>query len=68
MEPFKCPHCNKVIIEKNLKDETKPNDIIIKSRLVFLNEDGNVLCRCPDCKKIVGLPLNFIKSSSTILP
>jgi hypothetical protein len=60
---FECPHCNSNIVDDN---KNKAGDLIIKSRLVFLNEDGNILCRCQNCKKIVGLPLNFTKASKTI--
>ena len=65
---FECPHCNKKIIEDNDRPGATGSDIVIKSRLVFLNDDGNILARCPECKEIVGLPLNFVKSSQTISP
>ena len=60
---FKCPNCESNIVDNN---KNRNGDLIIKSRLVFLNEDGNVMCRCQKCKRVVGLPLNFIKSSKTI--
>ena len=60
---FECPHCNNNIVDNN---KNRTGDLIIKSRLVFLNEDGNIMCRCQKCKKVVGLPLNFVKSSKTI--
>lgn len=63
MKEVKCSHCGKVIITNNKEHS---GDIIIKSRLVFLNEDGNVLCRCLQCKKPTSLPLNFVKSSNSI--
>ena len=62
---YKCPKCSKEIIADNKNDLTD-NNIVIKSKLVFLNDDGNVMCRCPQCKKVVGLPLNFMKSSNSI--
>ena len=62
-QQYKCPKCGKQILEENEKDNT---GIIIKSRLVFLNENGEVLCKCLQCKTLVPLPLNFIKSSNTI--
>ena len=64
MNEFKCPVCNKTIIENNLKNNKSENDLIIKSRLIFLNSDGEVLCRCLECKSMVGLPLEFIKKST----
>lgn len=60
---YKCPECGKTIIENNIENQ---NNLIIKSRLVFLNENGEILCRCLDCKSIVNLPLNFMKSSQAI--
>ena len=64
---YNCPHCGKSVIENNdREDGAGKNDLVIKSRLVFLNEDGNVLARCPDCKKIIGLPLNFTETKNSI--
>jgi hypothetical protein len=63
---FECPHCNKTIIESNQKTlSSNDNDLIIKSKLIFLNEDGKVLCKC-SCKKIISLPLDFCKSTDKI--
>lgn len=56
---FDCPFCGKTLIESNQKSFS-PRDLIIKSKLVFLNEDGKILCKCV-CKKVVSLPLNFNK-------
>jgi len=57
---YKCSNCGKdIIVQSNVIQ----GDMIIKSRLVFLNQDGNVLCRCTNCKKIVSLPLDFKKST-----
>lgn len=61
---FECPSCKKVLMENN-KKQFFDEDIIIKSKLIFLNEDGKVLCKCT-CKKIVALPLDFQKSIKTI--
>ena len=62
-DQFKCPSCGKPIVEEN---ENSVNGMVIKSRLVFLNENGEVLCKCMQCKTVVALPLNFVKSSGTI--
>ena len=60
---YNCPICGNPIVVKNTKSSFKTrNDIVIKSRLVFLNEDGNILCRCQKCKNVVALPLHFNKS------
>ena len=57
---YDCPHCKKGIVESNSVDKNaKLNDLVIKSRLVFLNGDGNVLCKCGNCKKLIALPLSF---------
>ena len=56
---FECPVCHKPIISNNQNDMTKSGDLVIRSRLVFMNEDGNVLCRCSDCKNVVALPISF---------
>lgn len=63
---FECPHCKKEILTNNSGNETKNGDIVIRSRLVFLNSDGNILCRCLNCKKVVGLPLTFTSSEAKI--
>jgi len=57
---FKCPNCEKSII---VQSNVVQGDTIIKSRLVFLNKDKNVLCKCNNCKKIISLPLSFRKST-----
>jgi len=59
MKNFDCPVCNKPILEHNEKDE---NGFVIKSRLVFLDDKGHVLCKCFQCKNVVPLPL-LMKSS-----
>jgi len=63
---FECPHCKKQILENNVKQFKNTGDIVIKSRLVFLNEDGNVLCRCQQCKQVISLPLTFNKEEDSI--
>jgi len=60
----KCPKCGKIIVEKNYNRITDKNRII-KSRLIFLNDDGTVMGRCLECKTIISLP--FIFSKSTII-
>lgn len=62
---YNCPNCNKTIIEKNNYNFLS-EDIIIKSKLVFLNRDGKILCKCSSCKKIISLPLDFSKQESKI--
>lgn len=62
---YNCPHCDKTIIENN-KNNFLNNDLIIKSNLVFLNEDGKVLCKCSGCKKTISLPLDYCKSTNKI--
>jgi len=57
-DKFDCPYCNKTIIEKN-QNNILSKDIIIKSKLIFLNEDGNILGKCSSCKKLISLPLMF---------
>lgn len=63
---FKCPHCDKEVIANNLKQDEVNNDIVIKARLIFLNEDGNILCRCSNCKKIISLPLTFNSKENNV--
>lgn len=62
---YECPSCGNILIENN-KNTFLINDLIIKSKLVFLNEDGKVLCKCSQCKKIISLPLDFYKSEKVI--
>jgi len=66
MNGFKCPNCSHNIIVPNNKDDSNTGDVIIKSRLVFLNKDGNILCRCTNCKKLIGLPISFNNTDSSI--
>jgi hypothetical protein len=63
---FVCPECGKTIIEKNLKNITEADDLVIKSRLVFLNNNGEILCRCLECKHLTTLPLNFLPNNLSI--
>lgn len=64
---FKCPHCGKGVIESNDRDDgAGKGDLVIKSRLVFLNDDGNVLARCAECKKVIALPLNFSEKTNSL--
>ena len=65
IDKYECPNCNKTIIENNLKNFYS-NDLIIKSKLIFLNEDGKVLGKCSSCKKIISLPLDFSKENNQI--
>lgn len=65
IEKYKCPNCDKTIIENNQSNFTS-NDLIIKSKLIFLNEDGKVLCKCSSCKKVISLPLDFSKQNNQI--
>lgn len=62
---YKCPNCDKTIIENNQKNFLS-KDLIIKSKLIFLNEDGKVLGKCSSCKKIISLPLDFSQSEQQI--
>lgn len=64
MEKYNCPYCKKTILENNQNNIS--NDLIIKSKLVFLNEDGNILAKCTCCKKIIALPLDFSKQKMQI--
>jgi hypothetical protein len=64
-EKFVCPDCGKTIIDINDKNFSK-NDLIIKSRLIFLNDNGEVFCRCV-CKSIINLPLSFINKNKKIV-
>jgi len=60
---YKCPHCGSNIVDNS---NITSKEIVIKSRLVFLNNDGNVLGRCLKCKNVVALPLSFTKSSDIL--
>ena len=64
---FLCPHCKHPIVEANNEEQAKKGDLIIKSRLVFLNDDGNILCKCLNCKKLTALPLSFLKNKKDIV-
>lgn len=63
VEKFICPNCEKEIISKNSIDD----GIIIKSKLIFLNSNGETYCRCKNCKQVVSLPLIFNKYQNKIL-
>ena len=56
---FLCPSCGKEIISANKEDGSQAGDRVLKSRLVFLNNDGNLLCKCGECRKVVALPMAF---------
>lgn len=62
---YSCPHCKKKLVEGNKKTPDS-SGLIIKSRLVFLNDNGQVLCKCVQCHNVVGLPLNFLTDSAAI--
>lgn len=60
---FNCPICKKNIVMNNGKGQ---DGIVLKSRLVLLNDDGKVMARCSGCKKIIGVPLKFNGSTETV--
>jgi uncharacterized protein with PIN domain len=51
-----CEHCKKELLSEISEDD---KGLVIKSRLIFLNEDGQVFARCKNCKKLTTLPLTF---------
>ena len=61
---FECPECGKELVAA---DEGSPG-LVIKSKLVFLNDAGEVLCKCKKCKTISALPLTFKTENSSISP
>jgi hypothetical protein len=61
MNDYNCPKCNKTLICENDKNEIKESGIILKSRLVFISDEGDLMCRCLNCKAIIELPMNMIK-------
>lgn len=63
VQTYNCPKCNKEIISEN---SLKKSGIVIKSKLVFLDDNGNTFCRCKECKEIVPLPLHFNKYQNNI--
>jgi len=63
IDSFNCPKCNREIISNN---NLQKSGIVIKSKLVFLNEDGNILARCKNCKSIIPLPLIYNKYQNDI--
>ena len=53
---YKCPQCGyEVFVQNENKD-----GIVIKSKLTFISEDGNLMCRCKQCKNVIGLPMQII--------
>ena len=63
LESYNCPKCNKELISEN---KLQKSGIVIKSKLVFLNGNGEILCRCKECKTVVPLPLIFNKYQNNI--
>ena len=59
MNDYKCPKCGKTILTKNNEDAIYGQGIILKSRLVFIGDDGCVMARCLECKTILNLPVNL---------
>ena len=58
---YNCPQCGKEVLAKSTNNETQ--GLVIKSKLTFIDEDGKVLCRCKNCKNIIGLPLSIIHNN-----
>ena len=67
---FSCPNCKKEILvaaKKDPKDLGKSAGIVLKNiKLVFLNDDGEMMIKCKDCKVISSIPLNFKSEDSQI--
>jgi len=61
----KCNKCGKYIFQKSNNPDCKGS--VIKSKLVFLNEDGSILCKCPYCKEISPIPLKYSNSKKEII-
>jgi predicted RNA-binding Zn-ribbon protein involved in translation (DUF1610 family) len=62
LERYECPNCQKEILQPINKEKSKSDGTVIKSKLVFINEDGTVMGKCKSCKKIIPLPFNFKKN------
>lgn len=60
-----CVNCGKELLADN-GIEGHGSGLVLKSRLVFLNNDGQVLARCKNCKGLSPVPLTFVKSSGRI--
>jgi len=55
-DSYNCPKCDKELLSKN---NIIKSGLVIKSKLVFLNPNGDVMCRCKRCKSVVALPILF---------
>lgn len=58
MNNFKCTNCNKDIIVKS-GEPGNSSGLLLKSKLIFLNDNGEILCKCKSCKSIIALPFTF---------
>ena len=61
---YRCPKCDRELISNN--NNLQKSGIVIKSKLVFLDDSGSIFCRCKDCKNIITLPLVFNKYQNSI--
>ena len=56
MNEIKCNKCGKEILCKNMKEE---KGFVLKSRLVFINEDMTITGVCGRCKNIIKIPIAY---------
>ena len=53
---FKCPNCNRDIVVVNKLEKSGKGLVIKNIKLVFLNDNGEILIKCSSCKEISTIP------------
>jgi len=56
---YNCPQCGKEVLAQNNNEEPE-SGLVIKSKLTFIDENGDIMCRCKKCHNIINLPLQII--------
>jgi hypothetical protein len=55
-----CPRCGKNLVSDNREGF---GGLVLKSRLTFIDDKGNILVRCAECKTLVSLPLHATQTN-----
>lgn len=64
-----CPNCHKVLILRNIEIHEpksafhKSRGGVLKTRLVYFDEQGRVLVKCRECGEIVPIPYRLSEGS-----
>lgn len=61
MKKYLCPICEKSVIEETNEDKklVMKSGHVIKSKIIFLNDDGSVNLKCKHCDSIIKIPVKM---------